>query len=160
MTETNRFVRGYREGKVPFVVNQSIWFEGEARFADIILPACTNFERWDIGDWAHPSGYGTHKFDQVNHRLIVLQKKCIEPLGESKSDYEIFALLAERLGFAREVHRGRPHRSRLGQAGLPRQRPARPHQLGGVREEGLLHGARPERPDSPLRPCAGSPKTG
>jgi anaerobic selenocysteine-containing dehydrogenase len=99
MTETNRFVRAYREGKVPFVVNQSIWFEGEARFADIILPACTNFERWDIGDWAHPSGYGTHKFDQVNHRIIVLQKKCIEPLGESKPDYDIFTLLAERLGF-------------------------------------------------------------
>ncbi|MFH0916108.1 MAG: molybdopterin-dependent oxidoreductase [bacterium] len=98
MTETNRYVRAYREGKVPFVVNQSIWFEGETRFADIILPACTNFERWDIGDWAFASGYGTHKFDQCNHRLIVLQKKCIEPLGESKSDYEIFSLLAERLG--------------------------------------------------------------
>ncbi len=106
MTETNRFVRGYREGRVPFVVNQSIWFEGEARFADIILPACTNFERWDIGDWAHPSGYGTHKFDQVNHRLIVLQKKCIEPLGESKSDYEILAALAERLGFHEKYTEG------------------------------------------------------
>jgi anaerobic selenocysteine-containing dehydrogenase len=99
MTETNRFVTAYREGKVPFVVNQAIWFEGETRFADIIFPACTNFERWDIGDWAHPSGYGTHKFDQVNHRIIVLQKKCIEPLGDSKPDYEIFALLADRLGF-------------------------------------------------------------
>jgi len=106
MTETNRFVRGYREGEVPFVVNQSVWFEGEARFADIILPACTNFERWDIGDWAHPSGYGTHKFDQVNHRLIVLQKKCIEPLGESKSDYEIFRLLAQRLGFEEKYTEG------------------------------------------------------
>ena len=30
--------------------------------------------------------------------MIVLQKKCIEPLGQSKSDYEIFALLADRLG--------------------------------------------------------------
>ncbi len=99
MTETNRFVQAYRDGQIPFVVNQSIWFEGETRFADIILPACTNFERWDIGDWAHPSGYGTHKFDQVNHRLVVLQEKCIEPLGESKSDYEIFRLLAQRLGF-------------------------------------------------------------
>ena len=106
MTETNRFVTAYREGKIPFVVNQSIWFEGEARFADIILPACTNFERWDIGDWAHPSGYGTHKFDQVNHRLIVFQQKCIEPLGESKSDYDIFALLAERLGFADKFTEG------------------------------------------------------
>ena len=106
MTETNRFVRGYREGKVPFVVNQAIWFEGETKFADIILPACTNFERWDIGDWAHPSGYGTHKFDQVNHRLIVLQKKCIEPLGESRSDYDIFVALADRLGFKERYTEG------------------------------------------------------
>ena len=98
MTETNRFVKAYREGKVPFVVNQSIWFEGETRFADIILPACTNFERCDIGEWAYPAGYGTHKFEQNNHRIIVLQKKCVEPLGESRSDYEIFVGLADRLG--------------------------------------------------------------
>ena len=98
MTETNRYVKAYREGKVPFVVNQSVWFEGETRFADIILPACTNFERWDIGDWAYASGYGTHKFDQCNHRIIVFEKKCIEPLGESKPDYEIFSMLADRLG--------------------------------------------------------------
>ncbi len=45
MTETNRYVTAYREGKIPFVVNQAIWFEGETKFADIILPACTNFER-------------------------------------------------------------------------------------------------------------------
>jgi len=98
MTETNRYVRAYREGKVPFVVNQSIWFEGETKYADVILPACTNFERWDIGDWASASGYSAHGYEQCNHRLIVLQQKCIEPLGESKSDYEIFSLLAERLG--------------------------------------------------------------
>ena len=98
MTDTNRYVQAYRDGKVGFVVNQSIWFEGEARFADIILPACTNFERWDIGDWAYASGYGANKFDQCNHRTIVFQQKCIEPLGESKPDYEIFAALADRLG--------------------------------------------------------------
>ena len=65
MTETNRYVKAYREGKVPFVVNQAVWIEGETKFADVILPACTNFERWDIGDWAYASGYGTHKFDQA-----------------------------------------------------------------------------------------------
>ena len=59
MTETNRYVTASREGEIPFVVSQSIWMEGETRFADIVLPACTNFERWDIGDWAHASGYGT-----------------------------------------------------------------------------------------------------
>ena len=30
--------------------------------------------------------------------MISLQKKCIEPLGESKSDYDIFALLSKKLG--------------------------------------------------------------
>ena len=98
MTETNRYARAYREGKVPFVVNQNIWFEGETRFADIILPACTNYERWDISEFASPSGYLPDAYTQVNHRIITLQKKCIEPLGESRSDYEIFAGLAKRLG--------------------------------------------------------------
>ena len=98
MTETNRYVNGYRTGKIPFVVNQSIWFEGEAKFADIILPACTNFERWDIGGWADCSGYGIDALLQLNHRVIVLENKCIEPLGESKSDYDIFCELAKKLG--------------------------------------------------------------
>jgi trimethylamine-N-oxide reductase (cytochrome c) len=98
MTETNRYVKAYQTDRLPFVVNQSIWFEGEARFADIILPACTNFERWDISEFAGCLGYIPDSTSQVNHRVISLQKKCIEPLGESKSDYDIFALLSEKLG--------------------------------------------------------------
>ena len=98
MNETNRYVSAYRTERLPFAVNQSIWFEGEAKFADIILPACTNFERWDIGEFAGCHGYIPDSTSQVNHRVISLQKKCIEPLGESKSDYEIFAFLSKRLG--------------------------------------------------------------
>ena len=67
-------------------------------FADIILPACTNFERWDISEFANCSGYIPDNYNQCNHRVISLQKKCIEPLGESKSDYDIFAAVAERMG--------------------------------------------------------------
>jgi trimethylamine-N-oxide reductase (cytochrome c) len=37
-------------------------------------------------------------YSMNNHRVISLQHKCIEPLGESKSDYEIFLAIAERLG--------------------------------------------------------------
>ena len=48
MNNTNRHVRMYQSEKLEFVVNQSIWFEGEAKFADVVLPACTNFERTDI----------------------------------------------------------------------------------------------------------------
>ncbi|MGA3128423.1 MAG: molybdopterin-dependent oxidoreductase [Candidatus Korobacteraceae bacterium] len=98
MCETNRYVKMYQTDKLPIAVAQAIWFEGETKFADIILPACTNFERWDISEFANCSGYIAHSFTMCNHRVISLQMKCIEPLGESKSDYDIFAALADRLG--------------------------------------------------------------
>jgi len=97
MSDSNRYARAYRSDNLEFVVNQSIWFEGEAKFADVLLPACTNFERWDIGETANSGGYGHHQFIQWNHRVITMQHKCIEPLGESKSDYQIFQELANRL---------------------------------------------------------------
>lgn len=100
MADSNRYVKMYRTDKLEFVVNQSIWFEGEAKFADVILPACTNFERWDIGEFANCGGYIEHSFTQCNHRVAVLQHKCIEPLGESKSDFQIFLELGKRLGIA------------------------------------------------------------
>ena len=39
---SGRWVDAYRHESIEFVVNQSIWMEGEAQFADIILPACTS----------------------------------------------------------------------------------------------------------------------
>jgi len=98
MADSNRFARAYRSDNLEFVVNQSIWFEGEAKFADILLPACTNFERWDIGETANSGGYSHQQFIQWNHRVITMQHRTIKPLGESKSDYQIFLDLAQRLG--------------------------------------------------------------
>ncbi len=98
--ESNRLARAYQTEDLEFVVNQSIWNEGEARFADVILPACTNFERTDISEWGSAGGYGHHNFNQLNHRVITLQHKCIEPLGESKSDFQIFLELSKRLGLS------------------------------------------------------------
>ena len=98
MNNTNRWVKMYQSENLPFVVSQSIWFEGETKFADIILPACTNFERDDIGEWASAGGYGHQFYSQCNHRVVALQNKCIEPLGESRSDYQIFLDLANRMG--------------------------------------------------------------
>lgn len=98
MNNSNRWVEMYRSENLPFVVSQSIWFEGETKFADVILPACTNFERWDIGEWASAGGYGHQFYNQVNHRTVALQAKCQEPAGESKSDYRIFQELGHKLG--------------------------------------------------------------
>ena len=140
MTETDRFARMYRSDKLQFVVNQSIWFEGEAKFADVILPACTNFERWDIGETANSAGVVQHSFTQCNHRVAVMQHKCIEPLGES-------TLRPAHLPGARHAPRPRDHvlrrrhRARLVQASLRCHRSAGEDLVEGVPQEGVLRGA-------------------
>lgn len=106
MTETNRWVRMYQSPKLEFVVNQDCWWCPETKFADIILPACTNLERNDISEWANAGGYSVHGAGACNHRVIVYQQKCIEPVGESKSDYQIFCELAEKLGVKEEFTEG------------------------------------------------------
>jgi anaerobic selenocysteine-containing dehydrogenase len=59
-------------------------------YADIVLPATTQLEHWDI----HGS-YG-HLYVQVN-------EPAIAPLGEAKPNTEIFRLLARGMGFEPEL---------------------------------------------------------
>ncbi|MPW24720.1 molybdopterin-dependent oxidoreductase [Alkalibaculum sp. M08DMB] len=106
MPDTNRYVNMYRTDSLEFVVNQSIWHEGESKFADVILPACTNFERFDISEFANCGGYIFNSFTQVNNRVAVMQHKCIEPIGESKSDIEIFLEISKRLELANPFSEG------------------------------------------------------
>jgi len=94
---SSRFLESYRDPSIEFVVNQSIFNEGDAKFADIVLPVCTSFERTDISEWANCGGYIHDNHTQVNHRMVMMQHKCIEPLGESKSDYQIFQEILHRL---------------------------------------------------------------
>ena len=82
MNNTNRHVKMFQSPNLEFIVSQAIWFEGDTKFADVILPACTNFERADISEWAGLGGYGHHGQQQLNHRVIVFQAPAIEPLGE------------------------------------------------------------------------------
>jgi molybdopterin guanine dinucleotide-containing S/N-oxide reductase-like protein len=106
MSDTNKWVRMYQSPKLEFVVNQDCWWNSETNFADIIFPACTHIERDDLGEWAAAGGYSSHGSNGCNFRIIVRQEKCIEPLWESKSDYEILSLLAERLGMREEYTDG------------------------------------------------------
>ncbi len=106
MSATNNWVRMYQSPKLEFVVNQDIWWQSETRFADVILPACTNFERDDIGEWAAINGYTVHASNGCNYRVVVREKKCIEPLWESKSDYQIFSLIADKMGLWEEYTDG------------------------------------------------------
>ena len=68
-------------------------------FADIVLPACTQFETWGVEDgWK----YGDE---------VILQPKLVEPPGECKSDYRICAELAERLGIGEAYTEGRDEKA-------------------------------------------------
>jgi anaerobic selenocysteine-containing dehydrogenase len=85
--DVNRTAKILRDQKkVEFIAVQDNFLTPTARFADIVLPACTQFETWGVEDgWK----YGDE---------VILQPKLVEPLGESKSDYQICAELAEKLG--------------------------------------------------------------
>ncbi len=98
VANSKRYIDAYRHDSIECLVSQAIYMEGDTPFADVILPACTALERWDIGETAGCQGYIHHGTGQLNHRTIVMQHKCIEPLGESKSDYQIFADVLSRLG--------------------------------------------------------------
>ena len=118
MTETNRYVKAYREGKVPFVVNQAIWLEGETKFADIILPGLHQLRAL---------GYrrvGQRRRLRARHVRCMLQppghrrsrrsasSRWASPSPTTRSSRE----LADRLGVYGALHHGRQDRTRLGQA--------------------------------------------
>jgi len=94
--DINRTIEILRdESKVEFIVVQDNFLTPTGRLADIVLPACTQFETWGVEDgWK----YGDE---------VILQPKLVEPLGESKSDYRICAELAERLGIGKAFTEGR-----------------------------------------------------
>jgi anaerobic selenocysteine-containing dehydrogenase len=56
----------------------------DSRYADLILPAATSFEE---------DSY------LITGNRVELRRKVIEPLGESRSDWQIVAGIAERLGY-------------------------------------------------------------
>jgi len=109
MVDTNKWIDMYQSSELEFTVSQDIHLTPEGKFCDVLLPACTNLERTDIGEFCSSgnSGYASHGQSGNNWQVIVYQKKAIEPLGESQSDYWIFSRLAERLGFGEQFTEGR-----------------------------------------------------
>jgi len=93
----NEFIEGLRSPKIEFVLAQHIWLENDCLFADIILPVRTKFEELDIGVDGLSGQY----------RTIQYEHQCIEPMGESKGDWEIALMVAERLGLKEQITQGK-----------------------------------------------------
>jgi anaerobic dimethyl sulfoxide reductase subunit A len=86
------------EKLVEFLVVQDNFLTPTGRFADILLPACTQFETWGFEDgWK----YGDE---------LLLMPKIVDPPYETKSDYRIAADIAARLGLGEAYTEGRSER--------------------------------------------------
>ena len=76
------------------IIVQDPMFTATAQRADIILPATTSIERNDIAG-NRRSGF------------IIAMQKAIEPVGESRSDFDIFRAIAGKLGAGAAFDEGR-----------------------------------------------------
>ena len=84
MPDQTRVLRGLQRDDLFTVVFDQV-FTDTARWADVILPATTFLENYDIA-----KGYGP-----ISLQLV---RPAIEPVGESRPNAEVFSDLAERLG--------------------------------------------------------------
>ena len=90
--DTNKLRAGFRRPET--VIVHEPWWTATARHADIVLPATTSLERNDFGG-------------APRDRFVVAMHQAIEPVGEARNDYSIFAELARRLGCEAEYTQGR-----------------------------------------------------
>jgi biotin/methionine sulfoxide reductase len=82
--DLNRFQRAWQKPET-VIVHES-WWTPTARHADIVLPATTTLERNDVGGSSRDS-------------FILAMHRAIDPVGEARNDFDIFAALARRLGY-------------------------------------------------------------
>jgi molybdopterin guanine dinucleotide-containing S/N-oxide reductase-like protein len=87
----NEVIRGLRRPDLFTVVHEQ-FFTDTTDYADFVLPATTFFEHKDL-----QASYG--------HYYLQMSDQAIEPLGESRSNVDVFRALAERMGFEDECFR-------------------------------------------------------
>ncbi|HTY83168.1 MAG TPA: molybdopterin-dependent oxidoreductase, partial [Silvibacterium sp.] len=75
-----------------FTVVHEQFFTDTADYADVLLPATTFLEHKDV-----QGAYG--------HYYVQLSQQAIEPLGEARSNVQVFSELGQRMGFTEDCFR-------------------------------------------------------
>ena len=86
--ESARVTAGFAREDL-FCVVHDVFLTDTADYADIVLPATTQLEHWDVH-----TGYG--------HLYVMANSPAIAPLGEALPNSEAFRRLAARMGFTEE----------------------------------------------------------
>ncbi|QBY03817.1 trimethylamine-N-oxide reductase TorA [Thalassotalea sp. HSM 43] len=92
--DKNKMKKAFR--KLQTVVAVDFNWTATCRFADIVLPACTQYERNDI------DLYGSY-----SSRGVIAMHKLVDPLYHSKTDFEIFTELCKRMGTDKQYSQNR-----------------------------------------------------
>ena len=83
--DQNQVLKGLEREDLFTIVHERFMTD-TARYADIVLPSTSSLEHSDLY-----RSYGTY--------CIQRAKPAIPPVGESKSNWEVFCLLAQGMGF-------------------------------------------------------------
>ncbi|MCX8886426.1 trimethylamine-N-oxide reductase TorA [Vibrio parahaemolyticus] len=91
--DRNRMKKAFR--KLQTVVTIEFAWTATCRFSDIVLPACTQWERNDI------DVYGSY-----SNKGLIAMHRLVDPLFQSKPDFQIMSELTQRFGRREEYTRG------------------------------------------------------
>ena len=94
----NWTIDAFQHPSIDFVIAQHPWLENECIYADIILPANTTLEVEDIV---------TNTRQGPHFQSVAIQEQAVQPIGESKSDYEIVLEIAKKLGLGERFSEGK-----------------------------------------------------
>lgn len=83
--EQSKVLHGFAREDLFTVVHEQVWTD-TARYADLVLPATTHLEHSDL-------------YMSYWHGVLQWADPVISPLGESKSNIELFQDLAQKMGF-------------------------------------------------------------
>ncbi len=84
----NLMMEAMQHPDIECIVAQHPWLENDCYFADIIFPVATKHELNDLGNDMSSGAFTS----------IYLEEPCCEPVGESVSDFDVCARVAEKLG--------------------------------------------------------------
>jgi biotin/methionine sulfoxide reductase len=91
-SDLNRFLQAWQRPDT--VIVHEHWWNPAARYADIVFPAATTLERNDI-------------LASEGQRHYVAMHRAMDNFEQSQSDFDIFSMLADRLGFGSAFTEGR-----------------------------------------------------
>jgi len=83
--DINRLLLAWRKPET--IIVHEPWWTATARHADIVLPATTPVERNDLGA-------------ARTDNSVIAMRQAVKPYGQARNDFDIFAALAGKLGFA------------------------------------------------------------